>query len=95
MEQAMKKYGLATKEGKCVVRASLSGDGSYAFVEFRSVEETDRCITSLNGVPCLGTPLKIGRPTNYTGSGPTRGTFNPNMPNLPPLNIAPVSVFDI
>lgn len=88
----MEKYGFKSKEGRAVVRANLSGDGSYAFVEFRSVEEADRCITSLNGIPCVGNPIKIGRPTTYTGSGPTTGTFNPNMPVLPTLNIDDVNI---
>lgn len=91
LEQAMNKYSLTDTEGKCVIRASLSGDGSYAFVEFRTVEETDKCITALNGLPMMGNPIKIGRPTNYTGTGPTTGSFNPNLPALPPLNIEPVS----
>lgn len=90
MDQAMKKYGFARSlSERCCLRASLSGDGSFAFVEFSSIEEADRCITSLNGVPCLGSPLKIGRPANYTGAGATTGSFNPNAPILPSLNIDP------
>eukprot|EP00968_Pinguiococcus_pyrenoidosus_P026017 scaffold7052_cov254-Pinguiococcus_pyrenoidosus.AAC.22 len=38
----------------------------FAFVEFRSVEEATSAL-NLNGVPFMGTLLKIGRPSKYVG----------------------------
>lgn len=39
--------------------------GNYGFVEFSSVEETERALT-MDGMLCLGVPLKVSRPNDYT-----------------------------
>jgi len=39
---------------------------AFAFIELRSIEETDRCL-SLTGLPFMGATLKVGRPSKYEG----------------------------
>jgi len=39
--------------------------GNYGFVEFASVDETERALT-MDGMMCLGVPLKVSRPNDYS-----------------------------
>lgn len=39
--------------------------GNYGFVEFSTVEETERALT-MDGMLCLGIPLKVSRPNDYS-----------------------------
>eukprot|EP01068_Selenidium_serpulae_P006432 Selendium_serpulae@DN4382_c0_g1_i3.p1 len=39
--------------------------GNYGFVEFDTVEETERALT-MDGMACLGVPLKVSRPNDYS-----------------------------
>eukprot|EP00923_Selenidium_pygospionis_P033038 GHVN01058065.1.p1 GENE.GHVN01058065.1~~GHVN01058065.1.p1 ORF type:complete len:252 (+),score=15.23 GHVN01058065.1:710-1465(+) len=39
--------------------------GNYGFVEFDSVEETEKALT-MDGMMCLGVPLKVSRPNDYS-----------------------------
>lgn len=52
-----------------VVTAWVSTDGKYAFIEFRSIEETTAALNHLGGVNYCGMPLRIGRPKTPTASG--------------------------
>ena len=61
---AMHKMGLANAADNPVVQVRLNG--RFAFVEFRTVEETANA-SNLNGIPFMGQPLKINRPTKYDG----------------------------
>ncbi|KAJ8598906.1 hypothetical protein CTAYLR_010386 [Chrysophaeum taylorii] len=45
---------------------SLRLSGHFAFVELRSVEETDAML-QFNGIPFQGSQLRIGRPSKYAG----------------------------
>eukprot|EP01057_Protomagalhaensia_wolfi_P002288 Protomagalhaensia_wolfi_Nauph_80__2287@NODE_2493_length_1076_cov_4_108004_g1953_i0_p1_GENE_NODE_2493_length_1076_cov_4_108004_g1953_i0NODE_2493_length_1076_cov_4_108004_g1953_i0_p1_ORF_typecomplete_len243_score48_01RRM_1/PF00076_22/0_00034RRM_1/PF00076_22/0_0033Limkainb1/PF11608_8/0_0092Limkainb1/PF11608_8/8RRM_5/PF13893_6/11RRM_5/PF13893_6/19HisKA/PF00512_25/0_28_NODE_2493_length_1076_cov_4_108004_g1953_i033761 len=38
--------------------------GNYGFVEFASVEETERALT-MDGMDCLGVAIKVSRPNDY------------------------------
>lgn len=40
--------------------------GNYGFVEFASVEETNRALESLDGMNCMGVSLKVSRPNDYS-----------------------------
>lgn len=58
-----------------VLACSINLDKNFAFVEFRSVEETTSAM-ALDGILCRGQPLKIRRPHDYQplpGSEPTPG----------------------
>ena len=67
----------------------VAEDGSTAFLELRSVEETDDLL-KLDGIPWNEEELKLGRPKNY-GDGlsqplPTMGAFGAGNPaSLNPL----------
>jgi splicing factor U2AF subunit len=65
----MKQLNLTTTMQGSVVNAWISTDAHYAFVEFRSIEETLSAMTHLNGLQVGAHSLKIGRPKGYTGSG--------------------------
>lgn len=41
--------------------------GNYGFVEFASVEETNRALEHLDGMNCMGVALKVSRPNDYVG----------------------------
>eukprot|EP00928_Gymnodinium_smaydae_P074981 TRINITY_DN579_c0_g1_i1.p1 TRINITY_DN579_c0_g1~~TRINITY_DN579_c0_g1_i1.p1 ORF type:complete len:595 (-),score=180.19 TRINITY_DN579_c0_g1_i1:120-1829(-) len=55
-----------TLPGDPILSATLGGGGLFAFVEFRTAEESANGLR-LNGVELLGCQLKIGRPKGYTG----------------------------
>lgn len=47
----------------------MGPDGTYAFIDFRSVEEANNALI-LSGLKFRGHILKIQRPKNYTGAQP-------------------------
>lgn len=61
---ALQKMGLTIQPDNPVVQVRING--RFAFVELRSIEETANCL-NLNGVPFMGQPLKINRPTKFVG----------------------------
>eukprot|EP00916_Digyalum_oweni_P020984 GHVL01034926.1.p1 GENE.GHVL01034926.1~~GHVL01034926.1.p1 ORF type:complete len:243 (-),score=41.82 GHVL01034926.1:41-769(-) len=66
--QAMKERGFCVDPDKNpVVCAWFAKEKNYGFVEFATVEETERAML-LDGTPCRGIPLKISRPNDYTQS---------------------------
>jgi splicing factor U2AF subunit len=74
------------QSGNPVVGAWISGDGHYAFVDFRTADEATQGFV-LQQVQIKGNYLKVGRPKNATGIIPTPQQllcgdphFNPNNP---------------
>lgn len=74
-----------------VLSSWRSSEGTFCFVEFRSVQDTTTCLTLLQGVTLGGRSLRVGRPAgykpppaqfaNYIVGCPT-STFKP--PSIPP-----------
>ena len=64
MTNVMRQLGLSLSP-QPVVTAWISTDAHYAFVEFRTIEETLAAITHLNGMQVGAHALKIGRPKGY------------------------------
>ena len=64
LNAAMASTKMATGPGAPVLNCRVSAN--FAFVELRSIDETDRAL-SLTGLPYLGCVLKIGRPSKYEG----------------------------
>ena len=64
---------LATSDAPAVVNVWLSagagGGASFAFVEFRSIEECNKALESLKDVAFNGVELRVGRPKNYNEMG--------------------------
>jgi len=58
-------FKLTVKSGNPVYKVTLK-PGGYAFVEIRSEEETTNML-SLDGVPYMGTQLRIKRPSKFEG----------------------------
>mmetsp|Transcript_42078 Transcript_42078/g.82787 ORF Transcript_42078/g.82787 Transcript_42078/m.82787 type:complete len:551 (-) Transcript_42078:50-1702(-) len=61
---AMQQVGLTLKPGNPILSTRLSG--KFAFVEMRSIEETNNAL-NMNGIPYMGMSLRVGRPSKYTG----------------------------
>jgi len=70
--QAMIQVGLNTAPGNPINACRLSG--KFAFVELRSEEETAAAL-NLNNIPFLGTALRVGRPSKYTGPQTSHGNW--------------------
>lgn len=64
LSAAMLRVGLTTAEGSPILSTRLSG--KFAFVELRSIEETNNML-NLNGIPYMGQNLRVGRPSKYNG----------------------------
>lgn len=80
-----KKAGIF-QNGNPVLGAWISGDGHYAFVDFRTADEATQGFV-LQQVQIKGSYLKVGRPKNASGIIPTPQqllcgdpNFNPNNP---------------
>ena len=67
--KAMIGLRLVVKTGDPVTKVEMGHDGTYVFVDFRSVEEANSALT-LHGMSYKGRELKVSRPKNYTGSQP-------------------------
>lgn len=70
--KAMEQVGLSRAPGNPVVTCRTSG--KFAFIELRTTEEAAQAL-NLNNIPYLGTNLKIGRPSKYTGPDSPHGNW--------------------
>ncbi|ORM41370.1 Splicing factor U2AF 50 kDa subunit [Babesia sp. Xinjiang] len=61
--------------------------GNYGFVEFATVEETERALT-MDGMNCMGSQLRVSRPNDYSTS-----STKPPAPGVVPQNIIPLDAF--
>lgn len=73
--------------GNPIIGSWISGDGHYAFVDFRSADEATQGFV-LQQVQIKGSYLKVGRPKNAQGIIPSMSqllcgdpNFNPNNPS--------------
>lgn len=64
LNAALIKVNLTTMPGNPIVQCRVSN--KFAFIELRSVEETNACL-NITGIPFMGSMLKVGRPSKYTG----------------------------
>jgi len=60
----MRVTGLAQAEGNPVIAVQINLDKNFAFLEFRSVDETTQAL-AFDGISFQGQPLKIRRPSDY------------------------------
>lgn len=60
----MRYTGLAQAEGNPVIAVQINLDKNFAFLEFRSVDETTQAL-AFDGISFQGQPLKIRRPNDY------------------------------
>jgi len=68
--KAMGKSASIFQNGDPVVGAWISGDGHYAFVDFKTADEATQGFV-LQQVQINGSYLKVGRPKNASGIIPT------------------------
>ncbi|XP_074647734.1 splicing factor U2AF 50 kDa subunit-like [Tubulanus polymorphus] len=62
--EQMKSAGLAPSEGNPVIAVQINLDKNFAFLEFRSVDETTQAM-AFDGINFQGQSLKIRRPRDY------------------------------
>jgi len=69
---AMQQVGLTVAPGNPITACRVSG--KFAFVELRSSEEAANAL-NLNNIPCMGTALRVGRPSKYNGPPEQHGNW--------------------
>eukprot|EP00915_Cephaloidophora_sp_WS-2016_P000077 GHVH01000148.1.p1 GENE.GHVH01000148.1~~GHVH01000148.1.p1 ORF type:complete len:401 (+),score=57.72 GHVH01000148.1:62-1264(+) len=90
--QEMIKRGMAKEKAACpVICVWFAKDkGTYGFVEFASVEETDLAL-ALDGMEVMGVNIKVSRPNDYaTNSAPTVAGQPTGMPQAMPNMQGPI-----
>lgn len=65
LNRAMKESGLVTPGSEDPI-ASCRLSGKYGFLEFANANDCTKAL-NLNGIPFMGSNLKIGRPAKYSG----------------------------
>ncbi|KAL3794750.1 hypothetical protein HJC23_012760 [Cyclotella cryptica] len=70
--RAMEQVGLTTMPGNPINSVRVSG--KFAFVELRTAQEAANAL-NLNNIPYLGTCLRVGRPSKYTGPETPHGNW--------------------
>jgi hypothetical protein len=70
--RAMEQVGLTTMPGNPINAVRVSG--KFAFVELRTAQEAANAL-NLNNIPYLGTSLRVGRPSKYTGPETPHGNW--------------------
>ncbi|KAK3586071.1 hypothetical protein CHS0354_033192 [Potamilus streckersoni] len=76
--QQMRMTGLAQAEGSPVIAVQINLDKNFAFLEFRSVDETTQAM-AFDGINFQGQSLKIRRPRDYQAL--------PGMSENPSINV--------
>lgn len=61
--------------------------GNYGFVEFATVEETERALT-MDGMNCMGSQLRVSRPNDYSTS-----SMKPAAPSMTSVTVTPIESF--
>ena len=66
LNDAMRTVGLVCKTATPIIQCRISNKSKFSFIEF---DTADNCTKGLylNGIPFMGTMLKIGRPSKYSG----------------------------
>ena len=67
LNQAMKERGGSLSDEDSIIFCWLCKEQAYAFIDFRTVEETNLAINKLNGIMIGGNIVKINRPKIYKG----------------------------
>ncbi|GAB5356228.1 hypothetical protein AAMO2058_000272900 [Amorphochlora amoebiformis] len=75
---------LGLKTPNPILSVWMSQGGTFCFVEFRAVEDTDKCMTLMQGLTLGGRLLRIGRPADYKAPPPHLANYivpmNPGIP---------------
>lgn len=80
--------GTNGEEGPPVVNSYINIEKKFAFVEFRSVEETSNAL-ALDGVVIDGVPVRVRRPNDYNAQ--LAAGLGPSTPN-PSLDLAAIGL---
>ncbi len=74
--------------GPCVVNVYINYEKKFAFVEFRTVEETSNAM-ALDGIMFEGVSVRVRRPNDYNpAAAASLGAANPN----PGLNLSAIGL---
>ena len=77
LNDVLVEMGATTMPGKPIVSGWLGGEGQFAFLQVRTVEECNNAL-SLNGYNMDGFQLKVGRPKGTAGAI----TYSSPVPNV-------------
>jgi splicing factor U2AF subunit len=86
--QQMHLTGLAQAEGNPILACQVNLDKNFAFLEFRSVDETTQAM-AFDGINYRGQSLKIRRPHDYQPTPGTSGGPNVAVPGEDRLFFCP------
>eukprot|EP00192_Tetraselmis_astigmatica_P004420 CAMPEP_0117657448 /NCGR_PEP_ID=MMETSP0804-20121206/5336_1 /TAXON_ID=1074897 /ORGANISM="Tetraselmis astigmatica, Strain CCMP880" /LENGTH=493 /DNA_ID=CAMNT_0005463903 /DNA_START=90 /DNA_END=1573 /DNA_ORIENTATION=- len=80
--------GTTMGAGECVVNVYINAEKKFAFVEFRTVEETSNAM-ALDGILFEGVTVRVRRPNDYNPTAAAQ--LGPSVPN-PNLNLAAIGL---
>ncbi|KAK9824357.1 hypothetical protein WJX72_009674 [[Myrmecia] bisecta] len=80
--------GTTAGPGPCVVNVYINYEKKFAFVEFRTVEETSNAM-ALDGIMFEGVSVRVRRPNDYNPA--MASALGPSVPN-PALNLAAIGL---
>ena len=69
---SMEQVKLTIAPGNPITACRVSG--KFAFIELRSTQEAQNAL-NLNGIPFMGIPLRVGRPSKYNGPPDPHGNW--------------------
>ena len=85
--ETVRALGITTPDP--IISAWVQGEGSFAFLEFRSVQDTGLCLSLLQGLQIGGKLIRVGRPQDYIPPPPELSTyvvgFPPGQGSPPPI----------
>lgn len=89
LNAAMRQVGLTTGPGEAITGVRMNS--KFCFLEMRSVQDCDRAL-NLNGIPFMGSTLKITRPAKYSGPATPCRTWQEMIGQAPPSASSGLSV---
>ena len=66
LNNSMRRVGLVSTNATPIIHCTISNKSKFSFIEFDSADNCTKGLY-LNGIPFMGTMLKIGRPAKYSG----------------------------
>lgn len=88
MSQALAAVGGTTGSGDCVINVYINAEKKFAFVEFRTVEETSNAM-ALDGILFEGVTVRVRRPNDYNPTA--AAALGPSVPS-PNLNLQAIGL---
>jgi len=85
---AMKRVGLCQPDAMPIIQCRVNS--KFAFVECSSAEDANKAL-NLNGIPFMGSCLKVSRPSKYVGPHVPSKTWQQITGQPIPPNVTPIT----